>query len=167
MGLLRSAGDSLLRWPRALGVALALVWIAGLHAGSFFERPLPAADAPPIADLLANWLHFPAYAALAVWLLCALRERAERERPLAPRTLGRAWFACALVGLSDELHQAAVPWRDGDPFDFCTDVLAAGGALWYLAGAAAGAREPRLALRLLATAAATLGTSALAARHSF
>ncbi|MBK9384392.1 MAG: VanZ family protein [Planctomycetes bacterium] len=116
--------------------------------------------------VLYNWLHCPAYGALAAWMLLALGG-SSRGDSLARPLLLRAWLLSALVGLSDELHQACVPWRDGDPFDLATDTLAAGGALWYLAGVVAGRAEGTLLLRLLATAVATFGTATLAARHSF
>jgi VanZ family protein len=161
-----SCGAYLLRWPRLLGVALATVWVAGLHLGSLFERRGPDEESPVAVTVLYNWLHCPAYAALAAWMLLALRGT-PRDGALARPLLLRAWLLSALVGLSDEIHQACVPWRDGDPFDFATDTLAAGGALWYLAGVAAGRAEGALFVRVLATACATFGTATLAARHSF
>lgn len=164
MGLLRAGGRHLLGWPRGLGAALTVLWIVLLHAGSLVERRAPAEEAPPLLVLLYNWLHCPAYASLAVWMALALRPSPRGAGPSEPRSLFRAWLATALVGLSDELHQAAVPWRDGDPLDFATDALAAAGALWYLAGAVAGRTEFQLLARLGATLAATLGTAALAAR---
>jgi hypothetical protein len=166
MGLLRAGGRHLLGWPRGLGAALAVLWIVLLHAGSLVERRAPAEESPPVLVVLYNWLHCPAYAALAVWMLLALRPQGPLPAPLPRAILVRAWLATALVGLSDEIHQAAVPWRDGDPLDFATDALAAAGALWYLAGAVAGRAELPLLARLGATLAATLGTAALAARGS-
>ncbi|MBL8896577.1 MAG: VanZ family protein [Planctomycetes bacterium] len=161
-----TCGAFLLRWPRLLGAALALVWIAGLHLGSLVERRGPDEESPSAVMLFYNWLHCPAYAALATWMLLALRS-APRSGAFARPLLLRAWLLTALVGFSDEVHQACVPWRDGDPFDFATDALAAGGALWVLAGVAAARDEGTLWRRLFATIAATLGTAALAARHSF
>jgi hypothetical protein len=167
MGVLRAGGRHLLGWPRWLGAALAVLWIGSLHAGSLVERRSPVEESPPLFELLYNWLHCPAYASLAVWMALALRPSSRAAGTTERPVLLRAWLATAVVGLSDELHQAAVPWRDGDPLDFATDALAAAGALWYLAGAEAGRKELVLLSRLGATLAATLGTAALAARHVF
>ena len=72
MGLLRLGGEHVLRWPRLLGIALVAIWVAGLHAGSLFERRSLPEEVGPGVVLLYNWLHFPAYASLAIWMLLAL-----------------------------------------------------------------------------------------------
>lgn len=156
-----AASTWLLRWPRAVPITLVVIWIAVLHGLSWLPRPKSIGEPSFGASILHNWMHAPVYAALAVWFALALRRSSCAT--LKTRDWLIAFFAAGLVGMSDEWHQALVPWRDGDPIDWMTDLLGAASALWICRDAWAGKPEPRLALEALLALLVTLSSAALAA----
>ncbi len=85
----------------------------------FIQSSLPAAQ--PLAKLSYGdkLVHFAAYAVLGALFL-----RAFRTGNLSPSTaLWASVAATALYGLSDELHQALVPFRHADGLDWLADAL--------------------------------------------
>jgi VanZ family protein len=97
---------TLLRWlPAAL-------WAAVIFAGS----SIPGSS---IASGYSVYGHLSEYAVLATLVMLAERRRGLRTAIVV------AVLACAVYGVSDELHQAFTPLRTPDPVDWLTDVAGA------------------------------------------
>ena len=125
---------------RLLG-ALALGWAGLIFWESSQARPFPFL--PPEILSHDKLLHVAAYAVLAGLVSGALASS-------RLGALGRAAVVAALLasayGAIDEWHQAHVPGRDADPWDWAADTIGA------LAGAAATAvilrrRDQRASIR--------------------
>lgn len=71
-------------------------------------------------------MHFLAYSALG-WLI-SLRHGLQNRRPSGIDMSGIA--VGALYGVSDEIHQLFVPFRDFDPADMAADFLGVTAACW-------------------------------------
>ena len=145
----------LMRIPQKVACFLVLAWLLLIHSASFFSY---AADSVPsdrlLYSIIADWLHFPLYGTLAVLVFVALRSGASSE----PRRSTYAWaFVLTMLGgVSDELHQAVTPWRNGDPADLVTNAFAAAGLLWCVIGYERSVGERTLATRFGVTALVTL-----------
>lgn len=93
-------------------------------------RPSPVRMAVlPHADKL---FHFAGYALLGGLVFRAVMASSQRIPPA--RMTAVSILLCSLYGLSDELHQSLVPYRDADPLDLLADVLgSAAGVLAFRA----------------------------------
>jgi len=113
-------------------------WIpAALWAGVIFAASSLPGSAVPSG--LSIYGHLTEYAVLGALVVAAQRTRD------AKRALLVALAACALYGVSDEVHQAFVPMRTPDVLDVLTDVAgAAVGSSAVLALRSAHARGERL-----------------------
>ncbi|MBL8863491.1 MAG: VanZ family protein [Planctomycetes bacterium] len=146
----------------AAGVALTLGWMGLVWSLSAREN-LDLAGGTAAGAWLTNLAHAPEYAALATWLALAARRPGS---PVAPAPRAACWIvvACALFGVTDELHQSSVPGRDASALDVVTDVVGATVAVLALRAAADRRRFARVVLWglgacLAAAAVATLLTS--------
>ncbi len=115
---------------RRLSLGLALGWMAVL----FWLSSQPAIDAPLLFPGQDKLFHAGVYGLLAAALLGA--------QPAGRRGYGRrqAWLAAALAslyGITDEVHQAFVPGRSADVWDWVADTAGAALAAWLLARASA------------------------------
>ena len=102
-----------------------LLWAAAIFAVSSLSRP----PGPPLVLGLDKAVHFAVYGVLGL-----LTARALRAYGVAPgRAALGAVLLSALYAVSDEVHQAFVPLRSSDPFDWLADVLGAALAarLWW------------------------------------
>ncbi len=106
----------------------SIAWMAVIFALS----SIPGSQVPSGGGTLA---HFGVYALLGGLLLLAFLNEAET----AGRALAYAILASSLYAVTDELHQAFVPGRVPDTFDWGVDTL----------GAAFGASVTLLALRFV------------------
>ncbi len=118
-----------------------LRWMpAAAYGGLIFllsSRPVP--EAVPHVPLLDKLLHLLLYAGLG-WLCCrALAPSSSAATATENGRSGTAWRSVALSGLlstiygiSDELHQMAIPTRSADPLDVLADLAGSlAGAMLY------------------------------------
>jgi len=87
----------------------------------YFQSANPAPEQIPPWPLIDKLLHFTAYGVMAV-----LFYRAWRTLPMtaSPRTLmAVSILSASLYGISDEIHQAFVPFRDAELLDVVADIL--------------------------------------------
>ena len=95
-----------------LGWLPSVAWAAVIFAGS----SVPGSSIPGDFSVIG---HLSEYAVLGA-LVCFAARGLPRRRAIAIAVL-----ACALYGVSDELHQAFVPLRTPDALDWATDVIGA------------------------------------------
>lgn len=109
--------------PIRLGFATnqlpAIVWAVLIFVGS----SIPGTEYPEINIFgIDKVLHFAIYA-----ILCLLTYNAVKHQDLFPRLARRAMsfsmLLTTLYGLTDELHQLAVPGRLCDVWDLAADIL--------------------------------------------
>jgi len=104
----------------------------------------PTPDAVPRLPFFDKLLHAGGYGLLGLLFCRAYRSRwpAATGRFLARRAV----LSAALFGLSDEIHQAFVPFRTADPWDVLADAVGAAiGVIFYfalLSGAGRHAQRP-------------------------
>ncbi len=87
----------------------------------YWQSANPSPEQIPRWPLIDKLLHFAAYAVMA-----ALFYRAWRTQPLAanPRLLmALSILSASLYGISDEIHQSFVPFRDAEFTDVVADIL--------------------------------------------
>ncbi len=141
---------------RRLSLGLALGWMAVL----FWLSSQPSIDAPLLFPGQDKLFHALVYGLLACLLLGTLRAGRRGY------SLRQAWLAAGLAslyGITDELHQAFVPGRSADAWDWAADTGGALLAAWLLARAstafygrknsrqdAKGAKKPAFVSRLRA-----------------
>jgi VanZ family protein len=124
---LRALGRRLQRLPRAGAPVLALAWAGLIFALSSISPP-PPRGASLARAFAGNLFHALEYGVLALLLALALPRRAGWPA-LGARSVAAIVLACALYGVSDELHQSFVPGRDASALDVLTDLAGAAGAL--------------------------------------
>ena len=106
--------------------------IVGLYlAAIFVQSALPSAVHTSFLPGLDKLLHALAYGLLAALWCRALATWPLEGRPAAA-IAAAAVILAALYGLSDEIHQAFVPGRMADPWDWMADGFGAaiGAAAW-------------------------------------
>ena len=86
----------------------------------FWQSSFPSVIHEQLFSFQDKVLHFGVYGLLSFLTARCLR----KERPaLSPLELAlAATLFASLYGLSDEIHQAFVPMRDGSFFDFLADI---------------------------------------------
>ncbi len=110
----RSVREVLIAWGPAL-LYMALIFVI-----SSMRVDTPVIDAFPLRD---KGIHFVEYAVLGFFCAHAtLRLWPEKQ---LRRTLTLGAFVAAAWGLSDELHQALVPYRYAEVGDLVADALGA------------------------------------------
>lgn len=87
----------------------------------YFQSSRPAPAHMPDIPLLDKLLHFTAYAVLGMLFLRAFR--ASRIRNNIKLAMALSVFLSTLYGLSDELHQHFVPYRNADLMDALADMF--------------------------------------------
>ena len=97
----------------------AIVWAALI----FVASSIPGTEYPEINIAgIDKVVHFAIYA-----ILCLLTYNAVKHQDLFPRLARRAMSVSMLLttlyGLTDELHQLAVPGRSCDVWDLAADIL--------------------------------------------
>jgi VanZ family protein len=114
-----------------IGGRLRWAMVAAYAAAIFIQSALPPALRVVSLNGADKLLHAGAYALLAV-LIC----RALEVYPLAGRPVIQiaavGVLISALYGITDECHQAFVPHRDADVWDWIADLCGsvAGSAFW-------------------------------------
>lgn len=158
---LRSVGRALATWPRAIGLVMAVAWMALIWSLSAMEGE----DGP--RNFLASWFfnaaHAPFYGVLAVWLVVALPRRDDGWPRIDARAVALVLGVVVAYALIDEWHQGRVPGRDPDALDILTDVVGAGATLWMIRWLGSDAAERGGTWRRLAVGTAACFLSALAA----
>lgn len=122
---LNAAGSTLRYWA-PVGLYAAVIF-----GGSSISNP-PEAIASVLKEISDKALHLCEYS-----LLGALSYRACRHAAgpwVARHAVIVAVAGCAFYGLSDEIHQLFVPFREGDPFDLLADATGAmlGAWIWRI-----------------------------------
>lgn len=105
--------QSFSRW-----LAVALYCIA-----VFAQSASPATPVLPAWPGLDKGLHFAVYALLGILFFRAYQTTDLNHKPslLAVASI----LSAALYGLSDEIHQSFVPWRNAEALDLAADTLGA------------------------------------------
>ena len=102
-----------------------MLWAAMIFALSSMPDLTPNVELFPYSDKLA---HFMLYAPLGYFLM---RATSLHSGPMQDHPLLWAVILGVLYGLADEIHQAFVPGRTMDPFDWLADGLGVvAGVLW-------------------------------------
>ena len=89
----------------------------------FIQSESPATPDLPAWPGTDKVLHFAAYALLGVLFFRAYQTTALNRNPA--RLAAASILSTALYGLSDEIHQSFVPWRNADSLDLAADILGA------------------------------------------
>ena len=103
------------------------LYVGFIFFGSSISNP-PEAIASVLKEFSDKVLHLCEYS-----LLGALSYRACRHAAgpwVARHAVTVAVAGCALYGLSDEVHQLFVPFRQGDPLDLLADAMGAMLGAW-------------------------------------
>lgn len=95
---------------------LVVVYSAAIFIASSLALPNIAKRDVPGFDKL---LHFGAFGVWGLLFACALGRSAPRWR--VRWVMWTAMLGSVIYGVSDEVHQAFVPGRDGDPLDVLAD----------------------------------------------
>ena len=97
----------------------------------FWQSSYPGIISKPLFSNADKVLHFGAYALLAILTARDLTVVKPFWSPLKIKII-TILFAC-LFGLSDEIHQAFVPFRDASSYDFLADCAGSiTGCFFYL-----------------------------------
>lgn len=116
------------RWPLIYCWLPLIAWMGLIFWFSSRPRPFDLPD-PWLQTLVAKLGHVIGYAGLSLlWWRALAASRVEPQR----RKLALAFLLSLLYGVSDEVHQAFVPGRIGNPADVLVDAAGAGLGLWLL-----------------------------------
>ncbi|MBC8443705.1 MAG: VanZ family protein [Deltaproteobacteria bacterium] len=98
----------------------------------FIQSANPAPDLIPRLPFMDKVIHLGAYAVLGVLFFRAFDSTTLKQYRLVVPIL--AAMAASLYGISDEIHQAYVPFREADGWDALADIIGsiAGVSLVYL-----------------------------------
>lgn len=118
---LNAAGSTLRYWA-PVGLYAALIF-----GGSSISNP-PEAIASLLKEISDKALHLCEYGVLGALAYRACRHAAGSW--VARHAVTVAATGCALYGLSDEVHQLFVPFREGDPLDLLADATGAMLGAW-------------------------------------
>ena len=86
----------------------------------FIQSSYPSPESIPALPYLDKILHFVAYAILGVLFFRAYRTQRSKEN--INMVIVLSILSSSLYGLSDEVHQYFVPYRDAEIMDFFADV---------------------------------------------
>jgi VanZ family protein len=89
----------------------------------YIQSDYPSPESLPSFEFSDKLLHFAAYAVMGV-----LFYRAYQTLPLKNNMqllMLLSMISASLYGISDEIHQSFVPYRDADLFDVVADILGA------------------------------------------
>ncbi len=112
-----------------------------MHHSSRIIEPLVRWLVPDISDeavrttvfVVRKGAHVTEYAILALLLWWSLRKTIwPRPGAWSWRQAGAAWSGAVLFAITDEIHQAFVPGRQGSPWDVVIDGIGAALGLWVL-----------------------------------
>ena len=117
------------------GRRLLFYWlpVALLCGALFWQSSFPSVQTPSLFPIQDKLLHMTAYGLLD-WLFARALAREKPELSISALKWAAIGFAC-FYGLTDEIHQAFVPSRNADVWDFAADGAGAFlGALLYIRG---------------------------------
>ncbi len=117
-----SGADFAWRYWVPVGLYAALIF-----GGSSISSP-PEAIASLLTKISDKVLHMLEYSLLGVLVYRACRHAAGPW--VARHAMIIGWASCTLYGLSDEVHQLFVPFREGDPLDLVADTVGAFLGAW-------------------------------------
>ena len=86
----------------------------------FIQSSCPSPESIPVLPHLDKLLHFIAYAILGILFFRAFRTQRFKEN--INMVIMLSILSSSLYGMSDEVHQYFVPYRDADIMDFFADV---------------------------------------------
>jgi VanZ family protein len=89
----------------------------------YIQSDHPSPDGLPSFEFSDKLLHFAAYAVMGVLFLRAYRSLAAMNDMRLAALL--SMISAALYGISDEIHQAFIPFRDAQISDVIADILGA------------------------------------------
>lgn len=111
-----SSGRWALYWLPVIAYALLIFYLSSL--------PYPQEHLPDVLELLSDkFLHFVEYAVFGVLAYGAFRWAAGAT--MAQYALPLAILAGSLYGLTDEIHQSFVPFRESSWQDWLADTIGA------------------------------------------
>jgi len=98
-------------------------FLAGIYMGVIFIASSIPGEALPKISISDKIIHLVEYGILS-WILGKALRTSQKEIFLKQATL-LAIIMTILYGISDELHQAFVPWRNPDIYDVVVDGIGA------------------------------------------
>ncbi len=133
LNVLSSLGRFLLRVPRALLWAAAIVWMAFIWTLS--ESVITIEEPGPSWSWFSNLAHAPLFGILGlIFTAAVVRPEAPGAWPrLGGRRVGLVLLLVGLYGVVDEWHQSVTPGRDPAVGDLVTDLTGAACVLWIIA----------------------------------
>jgi len=95
----------------------------------YIQSSYPSPETIPDLPYLDKLLHFAAYAILGVLFFRAFRKQRFKDNIRLAMIL--SMLLSTLYGLSDELHQSYVPYRNADLMDALADMLGSVGGVYF------------------------------------
>ena len=95
----------------------------------YIQSSYPSPETIPNLPYLDKLLHFAAYAILGVLFFRAFRKQRFKDNIRLAMIL--SMLLSTLYGLSDELHQSYVPYRNADLMDALADMLGSVGGVYF------------------------------------
>ena len=110
---------------------LMLYWLPLIAYCAFvyIQSSYPAPESLPSFDFSDKLYHFAGYALMGI-----LFYRAYQTLPIKDNTfllILLSMISAALYGISDEIHQSFVPYRDGNLLDAVADALGGVGGVYF------------------------------------
>ena len=95
----------------------------------YLQSSYPSPETIPDLPYLDKLLHLAAYAILGVLFFSAFRKQRFKDNIRLAMIL--SMLLSTLYGLSDELHQSYVPYRNADLMDALADMLGSVGGVYF------------------------------------
>lgn len=95
----------------------------------YIQSSYPSPETIPNLPYMDKLLHFAAYAILGVLFFRAFRKQRFKDNIRLAMIL--SMLLSTLYGLSDELHQSYVPYRNADLMDALADMLGSVGGVYF------------------------------------
>ena len=104
---------------------IAIYWLPliGYCLFIYIQSSYPSPEQLPSFEFSDKLLHFGAYAVMGILFYRAYRTLAVRHN--IPLLMLISMISAALYGISDEIHQSFVPYRNGSFADVIADVFGA------------------------------------------